>query len=93
MSFVESQSKEYQTCLEALRNVTATLEHQQNSRIIPKQYQPKLLKTSKPTLMEEFQQKCNDLFFQQLEKGNYQQHYRTKILGIQACQYPYANRA
>lgn len=72
MSFLEAQSKEYQACLEALKNVTATLDHQQNiqiSRTIPKQYQPKLLKASKPTLMEEFRKNYNDLFFQQLEKA------------------------
>ena len=72
VSFLEKQSTEYQTCLEALRNVRATLEHQQNieiSRIIPKKYQPKLLKTSEPTLMEEFRQNYNDLFFQQLERA------------------------
>jgi hypothetical protein len=72
MSFLEAQSKEYQACHEALKNVAATLDHQQNiqtSRMIPKQYQPKLLKTPKPTLMEEFRKNYNDLFFQQLEKA------------------------
>ena len=72
VSFLEVQSKEYLHCLKTLQHVTATLEHQQNiltSRMIPKQYQPKLLKTSKPTLTEEFGKNYNDLFFQQLEKA------------------------
>ena len=72
MSFLEKQSDEYQACLEKLRNVTATLEHQhsiQTSRSIPKQYQPKLLKTFKPTLTEEFRQNYNQLFLRQLERA------------------------
>ena len=44
------------------------IEHQESNKIIPKQYQPKQLKTFDSALLEEFNQKYNTLFFQQLEK-------------------------
>ena len=69
-TFIRKQSNEYQQTTIKLKNLETTLEHQQiiqSNRIIPKQYQCKLLKTFDTSLTERFNQEHSNLFFQQLD--------------------------
>lgn len=66
-----AQSKEYQQTYISFKEVTLALEHQQNiaiSRVIPKQYRPKQLKSFDTSLMKELDQEYGTLFFKQLGK-------------------------
>ena len=68
-SFLQAQTKEYQGHSTRLVDLKLALEHQQtiqSNNIIPKQYQPKQLKTFDSSLSQEFNRKYNTLFFQQL---------------------------
>ena len=70
-SFLQAQTKEYQGHTTRLEELNLALEHQQtiqSNKIIPKQYQPKQLKTFDSALSEEFNQKYSTIFFQQLDK-------------------------
>ena len=70
-SFLQAQTKEYQDHTTRLKELKLALEHQmiiQSNKIIPKQYQPKQLKTFDSALSQEFNQKFSTLFFQQLDK-------------------------
>ena len=71
-AFLHAQSIEYQRHLSQLTEIRTTLEHQltiQSFKTIPKQYQPQNhLKTSNPTLTEEFMSDYSHLFFRHLEK-------------------------
>ena len=70
-TFLQSQSTEYQHHATKVRELTATLNHQlaiQSYKTIPKEYVPLTLKTSNPSLTEEFNSQYNQLFFQHLDK-------------------------
>ena len=70
-TFLQAQSNEYQCHLSQLKDITTTVEHQltiQSHKSIPKQYKPLYLKTSDPSLTEEFISNYNLLFFRHLGK-------------------------
>lgn len=70
-SFLQVQTEEYQGHATRLLDLKLALEHQQtiqSNKTIPKQYQPKQLKTFDSTLSQEFNQKYSTLFFQQLDR-------------------------
>ena len=70
-TFQSSQSAEYQHHVSQVTTLTTTLTHQQNIqtyKTIPKPYQPRPLKTSDPSLAQQFTQEYHDLFFKHLEK-------------------------
>ena len=70
-TFLQAQSTEYQHHLMRVKELTATLEHQliiQSYQTIPKEYLPVTLKTTNPSLTEEFISQYNQLFFQHLQK-------------------------
>ena len=82
-AFLQAQSREYQNNATRLRELTVTLEHQQGiqaSKVIPKQYQPKPLKTFDSSLMEEFSLQYKELFFKQLEKVVTNNTIKVKLL-------------
>ena len=66
-TFLQNQSMEYQHHLLKIRELTATLTIQ-SYKTIPKEYVPLTLKTSNPSLTEEFNSQYNQLFFQHLDK-------------------------
>ena len=69
-TFIRKQSNEYQQTTIKLKDLETTLEHQQiiqSNRIIPKQYQCKLLKSFDTSITERFNQEHSNLFFQQLD--------------------------
>jgi hypothetical protein len=70
-TFLQTQSTEYQHHLMQVKELTATLEHQliiQSYKTIPKEYLPLTLKTSNPSLTDEFNSQYSQLFFQHLQK-------------------------
>lgn len=70
-SFLQVQTKEYQGHAIRLMDLKSALEHQQtiqSNKVIPKQYQPKQLKTFDSALSQEFNQNYSALFFQQLDR-------------------------
>lgn len=71
-AFLHAQSTEYQRHLSQLTEIRTALDHQltiQSFRTIPKQYQPQNhLKTSNPTLTDEFISEYHQLFFRHLER-------------------------
>ena len=70
-SFLQVQTEEYQGHATRLMDLKLALEHQQtiqSNKAIPKQYQPKQLKTFDSKLSQEFNQKYSTLFFQQLDR-------------------------
>ena len=81
-TFLCAQSEEYQETHTKLKEVKLALEHQQNidiSRIIPKQYQPKQLKSFDTSLTKDFIQEYETLFFKQLRKVITNNTIKTKL--------------
>lgn len=71
ITFLQTQSTDYQQHLSQVTELTATLKLQHNMetlKTIPKKYQPRHLKASDASLTEEFRKEYSELFFKHLKK-------------------------
>ena len=71
-TYLQEQAAEYQCHVSHIKELSATIEQQQNMEVfntIPKDYKPlKQLKTTSSSLNEEFTKEYNKLFFRHLHK-------------------------
>lgn len=71
ITILQTQSIDYQRHLSLATQLTTTLQRQQNMetfKSIPKEHQPRHLKASDVSLIQEFKKEYSELFFKHLKK-------------------------